>query len=168
MNCLILVRLDTKYCDYLRQFDEKVPYNHKDKELRPFVGVLFKVNQIMYFAPLSSPKLKHLKLKAKLDFLKINNGKLGAINFNNMLPVTEKNIMKLDLNKECLTKSEEKYSKLLREQIRWLNRNRNMLYSRAEKLYDKYVKNSLDPSIRKRCCNFKLLENKCCEYNSLF
>lgn len=42
----------------------------------------------MYFAPLSSPKPKHLKLKSKLDFLKIDNGKLGAI--NNMLPVTKK------------------------------------------------------------------------------
>ena len=34
------------------------------------------------------------KLKSKLDFLKIDNGKLGAINFNNMLPVTKKNIIK--------------------------------------------------------------------------
>ena len=37
-----------------------------------------------------------------------DNGKLGAINFNNMLPVAERNIIRLDLDKECLTKSEEK------------------------------------------------------------
>ena len=72
---LMLVRLDTKYCDYLREFDNKVPYNYNEKELRPFVGVLFKIDKLMYFAPLSSPKPKHLKLKSKLDFLKINNGK---------------------------------------------------------------------------------------------
>jgi len=53
----------------------------------------------MYFAPLSSPKPKHLKIKSKLDFLKIDNGKLGAINFNNMLPFTENNIIKIDLDK---------------------------------------------------------------------
>ena len=41
MESLILVRLDSKYCDYLRQFDEKVPYNYDKKELRPFIGVLF-------------------------------------------------------------------------------------------------------------------------------
>ncbi len=46
---LILVRLDTKYCDYLREFDSKVPYNYNEKELRPFVGVLFKINKLMYF-----------------------------------------------------------------------------------------------------------------------
>ena len=65
------------------------------------------------------------------------DGKLGAINFNNMLPVTKNNIIKLDLDKECLTKSEEKYSKLLKEQIYWLNRNDEKLYGRSKKLYDK-------------------------------
>ena len=103
-NKLRLVRLDSDYCNYLRKFDDKVPYNYKEKELRPFVGVLFSIGKIKYFAPLSSPKPKHLKLKAKLDFLKIDNGKLGAINFNNMLPVTNNNIIKIDLDKECLTK----------------------------------------------------------------
>ena len=47
-------------------------------------------------------------MQTTLDFLKIDNGNLGAINFNNMLPVTEKNIIKLDLDKECITKTEEK------------------------------------------------------------
>jgi len=77
---LVLVRLDTNYCDYLRKFDSKVPYYFNEKELRPFVGVLFKIYNLMYFAPLSSPKTKHLKLRSKLDFLKIDSGKLGAIN----------------------------------------------------------------------------------------
>ena len=91
---LILVMFDTEYCNYLRKFYNKVPYNYNEKELRPCVGVLFEVNDCKYFAPLSSPKPKHLKLKSKLDFLKIDNGKLGAINFNNMLPVTKNNIIK--------------------------------------------------------------------------
>ena len=86
----------------------------------------------MYFAPLSSPKAKHLKLKSKLDFLKIDNGKLGAINFNNMLPVTNKNIINIDLNKKYLTKTEEKYVKLLSEQIFWLNRNSEKVYVDAK------------------------------------
>ena len=164
---LILVRLDTEYCNYLRKFDDRVPYNYGRKELRPFVGVLFEVNNCKYFAPLSSPKPKHLKLKSKLDFLKIDNGKLGAINFNNMLPVTEKNIIKLDLNKKCSTKQEEKYIKLLKDQIYWLNRNDEKLYNRAKKLYDKYVTGILNLNIAKRCCNFKLLEEKCNEFNHM-
>ena len=35
-------------------------------------------------------------------------------------------------------------------------------------LYDKYVIGSLPKSIRDRCCDFKLLEEKCNEYNMKF
>lgn len=164
-NSFVLVRLNSDYCDYLRRFDSKVPYNFAEKTLRPFIGVLFRVSNYMYFAPLSSPKAKHLKLKSKLDFLKIDHGKLGAINFNNMLPVTEKNIIVLDLNKKVSSESEEKYLKLLKEQLYWLNRHSDKLYGRSRKLYDKYINGTLDRNIKKRCCNFLLLEEKCSEYN---
>ena len=162
---ILLVRIDSKYCDYLRKFDDKVPYNYDKKQLRPFVGVLFKVNNCSYFAPLSSPKPKHLKLKNKLDFLKIDDGKLGAINFNNMLPVGKKNIIEIDLNKNTTNKSEEKYIKLLKEQLYWLNRNANKLYDKSQKLYNKYINGTLSYNITKMCCNFKLLEEKCLKYN---
>ena len=166
-DILLLVRIDSKYCDYLRKFDNRVPFNYREKKLRPFVGVLFEVNNCKYFAPLSSPKPKHLKLKAKLDFLKIDGGKLGAINFNNMLPVSENNIVEIDLNKQCKTKSEEKYFSLLREQIYWLNRNDTKLFKRSKKLYDKYIDGTLDKNTFLRCCDFKLLEEKCNEYNNI-
>lgn len=165
MEKLILVRLDVNYCNYLRKFDNKVPYNYDKKVLRPFIGVLFEVNGFKYFAPLSSPKPKHKCMKSTLDFLKIANGELGAINFNNMLPVTDNNIIKLDLEKDCLTKTEEKYTKLLKEQLYWLNRNQDKLYNKSTKLYDKYISGTLNSSIAERCCNFKLLEEKCLEYN---
>lgn len=35
-NILKLVRIDSNYCEYLRTFDDKVPYNKITKELRPF------------------------------------------------------------------------------------------------------------------------------------
>ena len=37
---LEIVRVDSDYCDYLRQFDNKVAYNKHEKELRPFIGIL--------------------------------------------------------------------------------------------------------------------------------
>lgn len=51
-----LVIIDSKYCDYLREFDDRVPYNFSKKENRPFVGILFEIENIKYFAPLSSRK----------------------------------------------------------------------------------------------------------------
>lgn len=64
-----------------------------------------------------------------------------------------------------ITKKEEKYIKLLKEQIYWLNRNRVKLYNRAKKLYDKYIDGTLNNNVAKRCCNFLLLEKKCKKYN---
>ncbi len=158
-----LVKVDYHYCDYLRSFDNKVCYNSGTKELRPYLGILFEINNCEYFAPLSSPKPKHKSMPNNLDFVKIDNGNLGAINFNNMLPLTKANYKILDLNDKNL-----KYSKLLHLQLRWLNRHYNYIFRQANTLYKKYINNTLDKKIKMRCCNFILLEEKCLEYNGEF
>ena len=162
---LKIARVDSDYCDYLRKFENKVSYNKFEKELRPFIGILFKIDTCEYFAPLSSPKAKHLKMKNTVDFFKIKAGELGAVNFNNMIPVNNKNYTLVDLNKETLTISEMKYQKLLREQLAWLNANYHQVKNKSFKLYELYNKGRLPENIKSRCCNFKLLEEKCLEYN---
>lgn len=161
---LRIVRVDSDYCDYLRKFDNKVAHNKNEKELRPFIGILFKIDTCEYFAPLSSPKPKHKTMKNTLDFIKIKDGELGALNFNNMIPVSIDNYSLVDLNKETLTVSEMKYQKLLREQLAWLNANYNQVKNKSFKLYKLYNAEKLPQNIKDRCCDFKLLEEKCLEY----
>lgn len=160
-----LVRIDDKYCDYLRKYDSKVMYNANRKSLRPFVGILFEVNKYKYFAPLSSPKLKHVKMKNNIDFYKIDGGKLGAINLNNMIPVMKNQIKYIDLDAKASDIQKEKYNKMLKSQIFWLNRYGTGLTKKARNLYDKYTEDGLSQNIKIRCCNYKLLEEKCEEYN---
>lgn len=160
-----IVKIDYKYCNYLRKFDNKVAYNEGTKELRPFVGVLFTIDKYEYFAPLTSPKPKHLKMKNTIDFLKIDGGKLGAINFNNMLPVKKNNYSLLNLDSKGKTKTDQKYKKLLKEQLDWLNKNYVQIQNKSLKLYNLYKENKLSPNIKNRCCNFKLLEEKCNKYS---
>ncbi len=162
---LKIVRVNSDYCDYLRKFDNKVAYNKNEKELRPFIGVLFQIESYEYFAPLSSPKPKHQKMKNTMDFFKIKDGELGAVNFNNMIPVTEANYSLVDLTKEPLTFAESKYQKLLREQLDWLNANYYQVKSKSFKLYQLYISDKLPQNIKSRCCNYQLLEEKCMEYN---
>lgn len=163
---LKLVRVDSNYCDYLRQFDNKVSYNKNEKELRPFVGILFTIKSFEYFAPLSSPKSKHLKMKNNIDFFKIKNGELGAVNFNNMIPVKESNYRVINFNEEPLTISEKKYQELLKDQLNWLNENYIQVKNKSFKLYNLFVKGKLNNNVKSRCCNFKLLEEKCIEFNN--
>ena len=164
---LEIVIVNSDYCDYLRRYDNKVAYNKNEKELRPFIGILFKIDTYEYFAPLSSPKPKHKSMKNTLDFLKIKKGELGAVNFNNMIPVNPTNYALIDLDKKSLTVNELKYQKLLKEQLAWLNANYNQVKNKSFKLYQLYNDGRLPQNIRLRCCNFKLLEEKCAEYNKM-
>ena len=87
------------------------------------------------------------------------------MNFNNMIPVTSNNYSLVDLNKETLTVAELKYQNLLREQLTWLNANFKQVKNKSFKLYQLYNNGKLPQNIKKRCCDFKLLEEKCTEYN---
>lgn len=162
---IIIVKVDSKYCDFLRKYESKVPYNAGEKELRPFVGILFNIGNCEYFAPLSSPKPKHSRLANTLDLIKIDNGKLGVINFNNMIPVNKSNYNIIDLNEKTNDKNKGARILLLKNQLRWLNNNRVDIYEKSSNLYKKYVNNLLPINVRNRCCNFILLEEKCREYN---
>ena len=160
-----IVKVDYKYCDYLRKFDSRVPYNRGIKDLRPFIGVLFMVRNNEYFAPLSSPKPKHKKIRNTLDLIKINNGEYGVINFNNMIPVTSKNYEEFDLNKKAKTNEEKFRLELLTNQLRWLTANGKEIRTKSKALYDLYKKDKLPYNVKNRCCNFVLLEEKCIEFN---
>ncbi len=44
--------VDTQYCEYLRKFDKCVPYTMQSKATRPFIGILFNVNNHTYYPKL--------------------------------------------------------------------------------------------------------------------
>ena len=155
--------IDTDYCDYLRKFDSKVPYTMDSKQTRPFIGILLTVNENTYYAPLSSPKPKHLKMKNQIDFIKINSGKWGAINLNNMIPVHHSLATKVDPNHLQRTYNIQAYGNLLQNQLTWCNLNKSLIISKAEKLYYSVINNKC--KIAQRCCDFSLLEQKCQEYS---
>ena len=129
---------DIKYCNYLRQFDNKVSYNAGSKELRPFIGILFIVEEYEYFAPLSSPKIKHIHMKNNLDIVKIDGGRYGVVNFNNMIPVTSNNYELFDLKAVPKDTYELKWQNLLKSQLLWLNKNIKNVKGKAINLYEKY------------------------------
>lgn len=160
---LSLYWVNQDYNSMLRIIDKNVMDISGNKSKRPFVGVLFMIGDIYYLAPLSSPKPKHLKMKNMIDFLKIDNGRLGIININNMIPVSLKYVTKVNTNEmQKLTSDEGKYVKLLEEQLSWINHSDNKvkIIERSKKLRSAYLENKLPPNIRERCVNFQLLEEK--------
>ncbi|MGN1326905.1 MAG: type III toxin-antitoxin system ToxN/AbiQ family toxin [Clostridia bacterium] len=150
-----LYHITEEYISFISQFDKKVLYNKNGA--RPYIGIVFYQNNITYFAPLSSPKPKHKLMKDnKPDIYKIKDGELGVVNLNNMIPTPKSELILMDLNDD----KEEKYVKLLKEQINFLNNRKIKVVNKAKKLYKLYAEDKLFVTIKERCCNFVLLEEK--------
>jgi len=152
-----------KYIKYLGNHDSKVVFN-KD-ESRPYVGVVFSINNLDYYIPLASPKPKHINMKNTIDFHKIGNGKYGALNLNNMIPVKTTELTEIDIDNE----SDIQYRELLYNQFHELNRMSSLIIDKAKKLYTLCTsKKALTPNdmkVKARCCDFKLLEQKLLDYS---
>lgn len=82
-----------------------------------------------------------------------------------MIPVNKSNYNIIDLNEKTNDKNKSARILLLKNQLRWLNKNRVDIYEKSSNLYKKYVNNLLPINVRNRCCNFILLEEKCRDYN---
>ena len=162
MNKLNFYKINDKYVKYISKFDNKISRSYAEKARRPFIGIVLNVEGILYFAPFTSPKKKHLKMKNTIDFLKIDEGKLGAINFNNMIPIPKEECIKIDVENE----KDKAYKTLLYKQIKWCNKKKNadMILNRAKNLYSRVLNKKTPMTVIERCCDFKLLEEKSKEY----
>lgn len=104
-------------------------------------------------------------MKNNIDVVKIDGGRYGVVNFNNMISVTSNNYELFNLNSTPKDTYELKWQNLLKSQLLWLNRNIKNVKGKALHLYELYKNGNLDERIKSRCCNFILLEEKCKEYN---
>lgn len=118
------------YVQFLRSYDSRVAENKKGQ--RPCVGVVFEINDIKYYAPFTSPKPKHQQMKNGKDFRKIDHGRLGAINFNNMIPVPDNALILKDIDNE----SDRPYRRLLQNQYKAIKADQAAIQKTAENLRD--------------------------------
>lgn len=161
MENLRLYRIDDKYIRYLKGSDSRVQ-NNKNKR-RPYVGIVLIVSNYHYFVPMESPKPNHKNIKAGTHIMKLDNGNLGLLGFNNMIPVHDSALITFDINNE----KDEKYAELLRRQISYINRRKADILDSASKTYFKATQGN-NKFLSEICCDFKKLENACKHYNPNF
>lgn len=150
--------LKDDYIQFLRTFDTKVAENKH--ESRPYVGVVFQIGAIKYYAPFTSPKPKHQRMKNGKDFRKINQGIYGAINFNNMIPVPNSALLLKDIDNE----PDQQYKRLLQNQYNAIKADRCAIQKTAENLRNLiFTPNDklgeYDKQVKARCCDLILLES---------
>lgn len=147
------------YIDYLSKFDSHVSWNKEQK--RPYVGIVLRVGNYLYFAPLYSYKIGYDKYKDNPSFIRVQDRKgknVSIIRFSEMLPVPETAIQLLDFNIRG-----DKYRDLLQAESNFINDNKNVIYSKAKKIYKNVVHIKI-PFFSNISCNFELLEQKSREY----
>lgn len=154
---LYFVNINEDYLDFLRRYDNKISYTKNEKQRRKFVGVLLKINDMSYFAPLTSKQRKtnttNFTIKDK------DNKSIGMILFNNMIPVSDRSIIKYNINKE----TDNKYKKYAQKELIYINDNKNIILKRAMKTYQ----GKIPKVLKDNCLNFKLLEEKCKKYEEI-
>ncbi len=140
------------YIKYLSQYQEHLFRHEVGSSGRKYIGVILKINGLSYFAPLSSYKPKHVKMKESVDFIKIKD--YAVININNMIPVPEQQLIELDINAE----KNPHYKFLLQAESREINRQRNRIRKNAEIVYNHKKQNGNLTPLAKRTNDFAMLE----------
>lgn len=166
---LNLYHINMKYIRDLHKVDDHVMSVSPQigKESRTFIGIIVVCGVQKYCVPLTSIKPKHLNMREKIDFTKIYDGErpIVALNFNNMIPISEAQLLPVDIKiKKNDSKEVKNYKKLCQKEIAWCRAHHNDIINKANVLYKKYI--SDEPlACRSRCLDFERLERECRRYN---
>ena len=97
-----LYEVDPRYIQYLSYYEPRLFHNKQPEQIhtRKYTGVVLHIHGLDYFAPLSSYKNKHRKMKDNVDLIKVKE--YAVINLNNMFPVPASAYHYVDIQKESL------------------------------------------------------------------
>lgn len=160
-NKLQFYTVDVKYADFLRKYDEKVPYIEYPKHNKFFVGVVIQIGDLKYFAPVSS-----FNKKAKNTFNIADGDKIiSSVRFNFMFPVIDGTYHLIDID----TEFSGKYWDLVQYEYQFCNNNRGEIKRLAKTTYYKRCRTKRPEEkkfLNKVVIDFKLLEKKCRNYKA--
>jgi len=155
--------VDGQYIKYLKENgDSKIPNIEYSKHKKFFCGIVLTINNLNYFAPVSSNNKK-----VHTSFVIMDTDKhtkefkpISSLRFSFMFPCPIEYLSQKDFSKE-----DKKYYILLRKKLHYCNINREKIKKLANEVY----KLGLNEKTRKKfnICDFKKLEEKCLEYIEL-
>ena len=177
-NRLHLYRIDMKYIRELHKVCDHVPSVSPQlgKDNRHFIGIIVMVNSRMYAIPITRHDGKPQKRKTlhnNAGYTKVitETGRfVSGINFIDMIPVTEKQLLPMDdysirKNDSRLEKNRKRDLKFISDYVNEEDHSRE-IENKAITLYNQYISN--EPfKIRKYCLPFNELEIVCDKYNKV-
>ncbi|MEC4273404.1 type III toxin-antitoxin system ToxN/AbiQ family toxin [Adlercreutzia sp. R25] len=160
MKSIAFFTVDEAYVDYLRTVEPRLFGNARPGQghSRKYLGIIFQVKGMNYFAPLSSFKSKHRKMKNSLDFIKI--GEYAVVNLNCMFPAPDAVVSRVDFSQE----KDGRYRSLLLAEYRIVKRSQEKIRKNAENLYRHKVEFGNSTKLAARCNDFVALEKASSTY----
>jgi protein AbiQ len=156
---LLFYEVSADYISFILRVDPKIPkvdYSATSKYDKFLCGIVLKVNNYNYFAPISSFKTPQ---RTNIIIQNEEGKSLSSIRFSFMIPVPLCAITVKDFSKE----SSPYYRRLLDWELKYCQKNEKAIYRKAKYVYNTVVSNR-DPIMVKNCCNFTALEVACDEY----
>ena len=157
MENIKLYEVNADYIDYLSAYAPHLFQNKKpgQNNERKYIGIVFQVNGLDYFAPLSSFKQKHHRMKETVDFIKVKD--YAVINLNNMFPVPLTERKYVDIRSE----RDPHYRALLLAEYRFIKSIQEKIRKNAQNVYKIKIKDGTSSALAKRCNDFLSLEKAC-------
>lgn len=79
--------IDSKYTDYLREYDDKIPHINYDSRDKFLCGIVLSINNTNYYVPVSSNKNKYLSSFMICDYGENKNKiPISSLRFSFMFP----------------------------------------------------------------------------------
>ena len=108
-------------------------------------------------------------MSPRADFDKIFDKKgklLGVLNYNLMIPVEDKQLIKVNLKEDKRdTIAEKHYKQLCIDELTWCRKNTETIINKANCLYNLCIGES-NYKGKDRCLDFVKLEKACSRYNN--
>ena len=149
---LNLYRIDMKYIRNLHNADDRVSSVSPQigKQHRIYVGTVVVCNP-----------------RADFDKIIDKKGKLlGVLNYNLMIPVEDKQLVKINLKEDKRDSVAEKhYKQLCIDELTWCRKNAEIIINKANCLY-KLCMGQSNYKGKIRCLDFEKLEKACSRYNN--
>ncbi len=179
MKKLDFYYIDLKYIRDLSRKDDNVMSisPQRGKQNRPFVGVVVMTNERKYCIPLTSPKDKFKNRKSQVDFIKVYDEEsavqpdgshklIGVLNINNMIPVTDGVIKRIDMKiRPSDSQETQNMKRLMQKQVKWCRNHVETIENRANKVYDLVTKTpEKSRNLVRRSSDFIKLEKIADEY----
>ena len=170
---LNLYSISDEYIKYLRKFESKV-YDNKEElrtYKRKYLGIVLTINGFNYYIPMSSPKKSDyldyenniIRHDTKTIIRVQNGGRLyGTLRISNMIPVPITELEPYILADE----KDPKYKQVILGELRYIDSNSDKIIKYAKTVYNQKIKKIENIGYIKNTVDFKLLEEKCKEFNS--